>query len=452
MRTFNLMFTGDFFDAEGKAIVDLALDRLASAPYVQWGFIEDQKPPRNDPTYYDNLYSMEITPDQIATCNGIVVCRPWLKASAFAAGANNLVAVGRAGIGYDKLDLLACTAHDVIVFNSPDGLTHSTASAALVLMLALARRLPMLQRMVRDYRWDLQNHAIGDELDAKTLGIVGLGQTGMELARLVAPFSMQVIAYSPHADPAKAHSLGVTLVDTLDELLQKSDFISLHCRLNEQTRGMIGHRELSLMKPTSFFINVARGEMVDQSALVRCLEEGRIAGAGSRRLRDRATASGRSLGRPGKRDPHAPLAREHPPIGSRNHDRCDRRDAACGARGTAHERSQSRSDRPSEASETNFVVAERHLEFRCKPRAIDHHYCQRDSTIVISWLNAADTDGLDGSRLELVRTRKRLAALFPWSPLCLVIPDHFLGRSIKPPIDDKALDVPRSHTVSGNKA
>jgi phosphoglycerate dehydrogenase-like enzyme len=280
MRTFNLMFTGDFFDAEGKPILDLALDLLTRAPHIQWGFIEDQKPRRNDPAYYDNLYSMEIAPDHVAMCNGIIVCRPWLKASAFAAGANNLVAVGRAGIGHDKLDLSACTAHDVVVFNSPDGLTRSTASAALLLMLELARRLPMLQRMVRNYRWDLQNRAVGEDLDGKTLGIVGLGRTGMELARLVAPFSMQVIAYSPHADPAKARSLGVALVSTLDELLQRSDFVSLNCRLNERTCGMIGQRELSLMKPTAFFINVARGEMVDQPALVRCLQEGRIAGAG----------------------------------------------------------------------------------------------------------------------------------------------------------------------------
>jgi phosphoglycerate dehydrogenase-like enzyme len=280
MRAFNLMFSGDMLDADGKTVGDLALDILDSAPGVRWGFFEDQRPRPEDRSYYDNLYSMQITPEHVGACDGIILCRPWLKASAFSAGAGRLVAVGRAGIGHDKIDLPTCTANDVAVFNSPDGLTGSTASAALVLMLALARRLPMLQRMARECRWDLQNNALGEDLEGKTLGIVGLGKTGMELVRMVAPFSMRVIAYSPHADPSAARSLGVALAGTLDEVLRESDFISLHGRLNERTRGMIGRRELGLMKATAFFINVARGEMVDQSELARCLREGRIAGAG----------------------------------------------------------------------------------------------------------------------------------------------------------------------------
>jgi len=280
VRTFNLMFTGDFLDAQGNTIGDLALDLLTPVAHVRWGFIEDQRPKADDPTTQNRLYSMEVRPEHVAMANGIVVCRPWVKASAFAAGAENLAAIGRAGIGYDKLDLRACTANDVVVFNAPYGLTHSTASAALLLMLALAKRLPLQERLVRGYRWDLQRDAIGDDLTGRTLGIVGLGQTGMELARLVAPFQMRVLAYSPRADPAKARAIEVILVSSLDELLRESDYLSLHCRLTERTHRMIGGRELGLMKPTAFFINVARGEMVDQDALVHCLREGRIAGAG----------------------------------------------------------------------------------------------------------------------------------------------------------------------------
>jgi phosphoglycerate dehydrogenase-like enzyme len=280
VRIFDLMLSGDFVDAQGNTVGDLALDLLAAAPHVKWGFLEDQKPRADDPGYQDRLYSMAITPEHVAAANGIVICRPWIKASAFSTGAEKLVAIGRAGIGYDKIDLAACTANDVIVFNSPHGLTHSTASAALLLMLALARRLQLQQRMVREYRWDLQKDAIGEDLGGHTLGIVGLGQTGMELARLVVPFGMRILAYSPHADPAKARSLDVRLVSSLDDLLRESDYLSLHCRLTERTRGMIGQRELGLMKPSAYFINVARGELVDQQALVRCLQEGRIRGAG----------------------------------------------------------------------------------------------------------------------------------------------------------------------------
>ncbi len=280
MRQFDLKFTGDLSDAAGNPTSDLAWDLLAQAPHIRYGFLEDQQPKPNDPSYQNMLYSMEIKPHHVSNANGIVTCRPWVKSSAFVNGADRLVAIGRAGIGYDKIDLKACTANDVVVFNSPHGLTHSTASAALIFILALSRRFLLQERIVREYRWDLQKEALGDDLAGQTLGIVGLGQTGRELARLIAPFNMRIIAFSPHADPAQAKALGVALVGSLDELLRESDYVSLHGRLDARTHRMIGDRELRLMKPTAFFVNVARGEMVDEDALIRCLRERRIAGAG----------------------------------------------------------------------------------------------------------------------------------------------------------------------------
>src|SRR5206468_2814741 len=109
-------------------------------------------------------------------------------------------------------------------------------------------------------------------------GIVGLGHSGRELARLAAPFAMRVVAFSPHADPEEARRLCVRLT-TLEELLRDSDFVSLHAKLTPATRGVIGARELSFMKPTAYLVNVARGELVDQSALVEALRSRRIAGA-----------------------------------------------------------------------------------------------------------------------------------------------------------------------------
>jgi phosphoglycerate dehydrogenase-like enzyme len=167
-----------------------------------------------------------------------------------------------------------------VVFNAPHGLTHSTASAAMLFILALSKRLPLQEKLVREHRWDLQAGAIGRDLAGQTLGIVGLGRTGQELVRLIAPYRMRVIAYSPHASPEQARTLDVTLVDTLEQVLRESDYVSLHCRLDEGTRLLIGERELGLMKPTACIVNVARGEMVDEDALFRFLRDRRIAGAG----------------------------------------------------------------------------------------------------------------------------------------------------------------------------
>ena len=280
MRMFKVLYSGDYLAPNGDFVRDdIGLDLLANEPFIQTGVMTDQQPQPDDPTYWDRLYSLQVTPAHVADANGLVVCRPWVKASAFSRGADNLVAIGRAGAGYDKIDLEACTAHDVLVFNSPDTLVHSTASAALTFILALAKRLPEHERMARTGLWDRQAEITGDDLPGQTLGIVGLGHTGAELARLVAPFEMRVLAYSPRADAARARALGVSLVPTLDELFRESDFISLHSRLEPHTRGMIGEREFRLMKPTAYFINVARGELVDQEAMVRGLREGWIRGA-----------------------------------------------------------------------------------------------------------------------------------------------------------------------------
>jgi phosphoglycerate dehydrogenase-like enzyme len=120
---------------------------------------------------------------------------------------------------------------------------------------------------------------MGSELRGRTLGIIGLGHSGRELARLVAPFQLQLLAYSPHAEVGEAAALNVRLT-TLDELLTVSDFVSVHARLRQDNHRMIGARELALMKSTAYFINVARGELIDQPALFNVLRERRIAGAG----------------------------------------------------------------------------------------------------------------------------------------------------------------------------
>jgi phosphoglycerate dehydrogenase-like enzyme len=280
MPIFKLFYTGDYLDETGAVKYgDIGMEAVKNSGYVQTGFLRDQSPAPGDIGYWDRLYSLQVTPEHVAMANGIVIFRPWVKASAFARGAENLVVLARAGAGYDKIDIGACTENDVVVCNAPDTLTHSTASAAFTLLLALAKRLPQQERLARTGRWDLQAETLGDDLIGKTLGIIGLGKTGAELARLVAPFHMQVLAYSPSADPFQAEALGVELVD-LDTVLRSSDYVSLHCRLEPRTRGMFRARELRLLKPTAYFINVARGELVDEAILIQALRERWFAGAG----------------------------------------------------------------------------------------------------------------------------------------------------------------------------
>ena len=279
MHTFRIALTGDFLDESGQiAYGDIGLSALAGIPHVQYRFLTDQAPVPDYADYWSRLYSMEVTATHIAGVDGLVVLRPWVKRSTFLRGATDLVVIGRSGAGYDKLDLTACTENDVAVFNAPFALNHSTASTTLMFMLALAKRLVQQDRVTREGRWDLQGAVIGSELQGRTLGIIGLGHSGRELVRLVAPFEMRVLAYSPHADPAEAEALGVRLT-SLEELLQQADFVSLHTRLSDRTRRMIGASELARMKPAAYLINVARGELIDQQALTAALQDRRIAGA-----------------------------------------------------------------------------------------------------------------------------------------------------------------------------
>ncbi len=280
MQTFRLALTGDLLDIDGNADREgLRLDQLDALPYMEYEFMRDLAPGRADPDYYNRYYSLLIAPHHIANAHGIYVVRPWIKPSTFAEGAQNLTVIARAGAGYDKLDVQACTDNDVALFNAPDALTHGTASAALTLMLALAKRLPEQERAARTGRWDLQGSIRGQDIEYKTLGIVGMGRSGRELARLVAPFEMKILAYSPHADPAEVEKLGIRLA-SLDELFRESDYVSLHPSLRPDTRGMIRREHLFAMKPSAYFVNVARGELVDQDALIELLRERRIAGAG----------------------------------------------------------------------------------------------------------------------------------------------------------------------------
>jgi phosphoglycerate dehydrogenase-like enzyme len=280
LRIFRVALTGDFLDATGAvAYGDIGLSLWEGLPFLRHHFLRDQVPRKDDPGYWSRFYSMRVQPEHIADVDGLVVLRPWVQPDTFAHGAGDLLVIGRSGAGYDKIDVAACTEHDVALFNAPLALNHPTASAALLLMLALAKRLAAQEKITRAGRWDLQASVMGEEIQGRTLGIIGLGHSGRELTRLVAPFQMRILAYSPHADPAQAAQLGVQLT-SLEDLLRQADFVSLHARLSGSNQHLLGSRELAFLKPTAYLINIARGALIDQAALVEALQTGRLAGAG----------------------------------------------------------------------------------------------------------------------------------------------------------------------------
>lgn len=188
-----------------------------------------------------------------------------------------LQVIGRAGVGVDNIDVDAATRRGIVVVNAPTGNTIAAAEHALALLMAIARRVPQAHAAVTDGRWD-RLRFIGNELRGKTLGLIGLGRIGAEVARRARGLEMQVVAFDPYVPQEHAKGLGVRLVP-LDLLLGAADFISLHVPLSDNTKGLIGRRELALCKPTAYLINAARGGLVDEEALAEALANDRLAGA-----------------------------------------------------------------------------------------------------------------------------------------------------------------------------
>ena len=191
--------------------------------------------------------------------------------------AKRLQVVGRAGVGVDNIDVPAATARGVYVVNAPLGNIVAAAEHTVALTLALLRRVVDADRSVRANEWT-RSKFVGRELRGKTLGLIGIGRVGGEVARRAAAFGMTVIAHDPFATEASARAAGARLVE-LDELVRSADVISLHVPLTEKTRGLVDAAALAKMKPTAVVVNAARGEVVDLDALAAALERGTIAGA-----------------------------------------------------------------------------------------------------------------------------------------------------------------------------
>jgi D-3-phosphoglycerate dehydrogenase len=196
------------------------------------------------------------------------------------ARAPNLLIVSSNGAGYDPVDVEACTAAGVLVVNQSGGNAHSVAEHALGMMLTLSKRILEADRALRREANVNRNALIGTEAQGRTIGIVGLGHVGRRIAELCRGLlGMKVLAYDPYLSTAEMAARGAEKVE-LDDLLRRSDYVSINCPLTRESRGMIGAREFASMQPHAYFITTARGFIHDEAALVEALRERRIAGAG----------------------------------------------------------------------------------------------------------------------------------------------------------------------------
>ncbi|MEX2560232.1 MAG: NAD(P)-dependent oxidoreductase [Pirellulales bacterium] len=262
---FHVAWTGDFKADDGSPrFRERGVDVFAAYPHIEQSMFDEHRP--------------VIGADQIGSAQGVIVLTPRVTAASLAAS-GDLLAIGRFGVGYDNVDVEACTSADVVAFITAGSVDRSVAEATIGWMLALTHHLRTKDALVRTGRWNDRSAYMGSELRDRTLGVVGLGGIGRKLVELLAGFGMnQPLAFDPLVNPAMAASLGVRLVE-LDELMAAADFVSIHCPLNHQTRGLVGRRQLGRMKSDAWLINTARGGIVDEQALYEVLRDRRIAGA-----------------------------------------------------------------------------------------------------------------------------------------------------------------------------
>jgi D-3-phosphoglycerate dehydrogenase len=261
---FRIGLTRDFLKADGSlGFGDIGLELLNGQAHLSWNFL---------PEYQDDVSRK--TADEY---DALVVLKPRISADTVG-GCGRLSVVARFGVGYDNVDVEACTRNGVLLTITPDGVRRPVAVSAVAFLLALSHRLLIKDRLTREGRWGEKLEHMGVGLTGRALGVIGLGNIGREFLRMAAPLEMRHLGYDPYVSREQAASWGVEWLE-LDELLAASDFVVICCSLTPETWHLLDARRLALMKSTAFLINVARGPIVDQSVLTEVLRERRIAGA-----------------------------------------------------------------------------------------------------------------------------------------------------------------------------
>jgi phosphoglycerate dehydrogenase-like enzyme len=256
----------DLFDTHGRPMFGDAVLSLFSDAGVAWSIlrVSGGQLPAAAFTDYDAILigSSKVSEKELANESG------------------KLRIIARNGVGYDAVDTAALAQRGILLTNTPIPVRNAVATTAVAFILALTLRLPLKSRLAREEgRWRERGNYPGLALAGRTLGIIGLGGIGRELVRLMQPFEMAVLAADPHVDAGSAAQVGATLT-SLEALLKQSDVVVVACLLNESTRHLLNAERLRLMKPGAYLINVARGPIIDEAALIEVLREARIAGAG----------------------------------------------------------------------------------------------------------------------------------------------------------------------------
>jgi phosphoglycerate dehydrogenase-like enzyme len=265
MNPFRIGFSADFCDQQGQPVFpDIGLSLLEGVPRIVHGFVAE--------------YRDEYSAQQLSDYDVLISLKPRVTEQSLA-GISRLCAIGRCGVGYDNVDLEACTEHGIAVFITPAGVVRPVAESIVLLVLALSHHLLRKDRLVRRGLWAESTRALGREPRQRVVGTIGLGNIATEAIRLLRVFDVsRFLAFDPYVSADRAAQLGVESV-SLEDLLRQSDYVLVNCPLTPQTRGLLGKPQFALMKPDAVLINTARGPIVDESALIEALQTARIAGA-----------------------------------------------------------------------------------------------------------------------------------------------------------------------------
>ena len=261
--TFNVGLTADLKNSKGDfSWGDIKIQTLEP---LKWNFLSH--------------HEKNFTPEMVAGFDGIAFAGPGVITGSFDSPENSPLIIARFGVGYDNIDLDVCTKAGVALTITPDGSKKPVATAALTLTLATLHRLNAKMNLAKSNNWNARLDQLGQGLNGKTVGTIGFGNIASEYFRLISPFECKKVSFDPWKKQSEADSYGVQLV-SLEELLTVCDVIVVLATLTPETKHLISRKQFNLMKPTSVLINISRGPIVDEIALIEALNEGQIYGAG----------------------------------------------------------------------------------------------------------------------------------------------------------------------------
>jgi phosphoglycerate dehydrogenase-like enzyme len=262
MKHVDIVLSADFLDESGTLIFpDIALETISGSPRVRYSYLD--------------RYFAEYEPDQLCGADVLLSLKPKVTQRSLE-GVSRLCAIGRFGVGYDNVDLAACTEHDIAVYITRQAVVRPVASSIVLLVLAASHNLVCKDRLIRRGDWVASTRVLGQEPRGRVLGTVGLGNIAREALRLLRPFEFErFLAFDPFVTSETADSLAVTL-SSLEALFEQCDYVLINCPLTPETRGLIGESLLRRMKKDAVLVNTARGPIVDEAALAQVLSEGAI--------------------------------------------------------------------------------------------------------------------------------------------------------------------------------